>query len=129
MESKKKYSWSDKTILVVEDDDISRIYLSEILGETDAEILYVNTGKEAVDTCRLNPSIDLILMDIRLPGQNGYLATKEIKGFRTGIPIIAQTALAGPSEKIRCIKAGCIDYISKPYGSDQLLRKILKYIS
>jgi hypothetical protein len=96
----------------------------KILGK---EILKAGTGVEAVEACRQNPDIDLILMDINMPEMSGYEATRQIREFNKKVVIIAQTAfgLSGDSEK--AIDAGCNDYIAKPIKKEELLTLIHKY--
>jgi CheY-like chemotaxis protein len=80
----------------------------------------------AVETCRNNPDIDLVLMDIQMPEMNGYEAVRMIRTFNQKLVIIAQTAfgLSGDSEK--SLAVGCNDYMSKPIsktGLETLLQK------
>ena len=117
------YSWKKKKILIVEDDKMSLIYLQEILKLTQAEMIYVADGKAAIDMIKNDPSIDLILMDIKLPGISGFEATEIIRRF-SDIPIIAQTAYAMADDYKRMIQVGCNDYISKPIKRKKLLVKI-----
>lgn len=70
---------------------------------------------EAVQICRNNPDIDLILMDIKMPELNGYEATKQIRQFNKDVIICAQRAYALLGDKEKAIEAGCNDYISKPF--------------
>jgi CheY-like chemotaxis protein len=77
-------------ILAAEDDKISRRLISAIVKEK--ELLVARTGIEAVDICRNNPDIDLILMDMQMPGLNGYEATQQIREFNKTVIIIAQSA-------------------------------------
>ncbi|TXE16719.1 response regulator [Psychroserpens burtonensis] len=114
-------------VLIADDDEISRILMSTIVKNHSAVILKAVTGKEAVDICRDNPDIDLILMDIQMPDLNGYEASRQIRKFNKDVIIIAQTgfALNGDNEKV--IKAGCNDYISKPFNKVKLLAVIKKY--
>jgi CheY-like chemotaxis protein len=66
----------------------------------------------------------MILMDIQMPVMDGYEATSIIKRQNPSIKIIAQTAYAMPNDNIKCIEAGCNDYISKPINTQLLLEKI-----
>ncbi|MEI6678979.1 MAG: PAS domain-containing protein [Mariniphaga sp.] len=102
-------------ILIAEDDDISEMLISISVKEISKEILIVRTGVEAVESCRNNPDIDLILMDIQMPEMNGYEATREIRKFNTKVVIIAQTAFALTGERDLAMAAGCDDYIAKPF--------------
>ena len=85
------------------------------------------SGSEAVEVCRSNPDLDLILMDIQIPVMNGYEATRQIRQFNKDVIIIAQTAYALHGDKEESIKAGCNDYISKPIKKDELVSLIQKY--
>jgi two-component system, cell cycle response regulator DivK len=123
-----QYNWSDYTILIAEDDVSSTFFLKEVLKDTEAEILHAPNGKIAVEICKKNPSISLILMDIKMPVINGYDATRAIRLFRPDLPIIAQTADATYNHSRLCIEAGCNDYISKPIDSIELLQKISAFL-
>ena len=92
MEVGKQYKWSEKKILVVEDDESSAMLLKEILKGTGARVKYTTLGGEAVEYMRKNPHTDLILMDIQLPDKDGLTATREIKSFAGDVVVIAQTA-------------------------------------
>ncbi|GEM_PF-1607032 len=119
---------SNVKILIVEDDDISAIFLKESLEELNAEILNVQTGEEAVTICKTVSDIDIILMDIKLPGIGGYEATRRIREFNKQVFIIAQTAFALLGDKEKAIEAGCDDYISKPINTEVLLQLINKHL-
>lgn len=113
----------DKTILIVEDIESGYWLLESMLKKLGAQILWARNGQEAVDTCA-SSTIDLILMDIRMPVMDGIDATIKIKKFNPSIPILAQTAYAQEEERDRFIEAGCNDYISKPIEQDELFLKI-----
>lgn len=115
-------------ILIVEDDEDSQILISILVDKLATEILSVCSGSEAVKTCRNNPDIDLIFMDIQMPDMNGYDATRQIRQFNKDVVIIAQTAFALAGDKEKAINAGCTDYISKPLIERDLLKVIHKYI-
>ncbi|WP_066629615.1 PAS domain S-box protein [Labilibacter marinus] len=106
--------FSGENILIAEDDDVSYLFLKKVLSEYNLKVWRAETGLEAVNKAVYDKSIDLILMDIQMPQMDGIQATYEIKDARPGLPIIAQTANAFDDERIKCLEAGCIDYISKP---------------
>ena len=114
-------------ILIVEDDAISKLLIMKAVTKFSSEILTVSTGIKAVEACRNNPDIDLIMMDINMPVMNGYEATKEIRQFNKKVIIIAQTANAFAGDKNNAIAAGCNDYISKPINRDLLNKTVQKY--
>lgn len=114
-------------ILIVEDDETSEILLSVMVKEFSKEILKASTGNEAVEMCHNHPDIDLILMDIQIPGLNGYMATHQIRQFNKEIIIIAQTAFAQSGDREKSIKAGCNDYVAKPISKAELLSIIQKH--
>jgi signal transduction histidine kinase/ActR/RegA family two-component response regulator len=126
---KTKYSWEGKTFLIAEDDKFSYKFLEGFLRQTKAEVVRAADGKEAVELCRNNKNIDLILMDIQMPEMNGLIATEEIKKYNKRVPIIAQTANAISEERQRCIEAGCDDFITKPVNINELYVKIDKWLS
>jgi hypothetical protein len=115
----------DLNILIAEDDQNSEILMSMALKKFGREILKVKTGLAAVDCCRINPDLDLIMMDVKMPEMNGYDATRQIRQFNKKVVIIAQTAYALIHEKENAIEAGCNDYISKPI-SVELLRGLVE---
>ncbi len=127
--SRVHHNWDGRLFLVAEDDKFSYKFLEGFLKQTKAEVLRASDGREAVEICRNNPNIDLILMDIQMPEMNGLTATEEIKKFNAKIPIIAQTANAINEERIRCLEAGCDDFITKPVNINELYEKIDKWLS
>ncbi len=126
---KSKYIWEGKSILVAEDDKFSYKFLEGFLKQTKANVIHAEDGKQAVDICRDNKNIDIVLMDIQMPELNGLEATTIIKEFSKDLPIIAQTANAIPEERLKCFEAGCNDFITKPVNINELYRKIDKFFS
>jgi signal transduction histidine kinase len=122
-------NWRNKVILVAEDDEVNYRFIEAVFADTQAQLLHVNDGKQAVELCHTIGKIDLILMDIKMPEKSGYQAVREIKSFRKEIPIIAQTAYTLSDDKAKCIQAGCDDYISKPIDIELLFSKINKYFN
>jgi len=114
-------------ILIAEDDETSRQFLSILIKDIGNEILEVQTGSKALKLCRQHPDIDLVLMDIQMPGMNGLEATRRIREFNKKVIIIAQTAFGLSGDREKAIEAGCDDYISKPIKKDELLALIQKY--
>ncbi|MFC2128244.1 PAS domain S-box protein [Bacteroidota bacterium] len=116
--------WNDKTILIAEDMDESYYLMENFLEETNATVLRAKNGSEAIEKCKKEKKIDLVLMDIRMPDMNGLEATEEIKKFRPDLPILAQTAYAIRGDKEKAYEAGCDDYLSKPISPDLLIEKM-----
>jgi signal transduction histidine kinase len=121
---------SGKVILIAEDVETNFKYLQIILSRNhDVKILWAKTGLEAVDLCRKNHDINIVLMDIQLPEMNGFEATRLIKSEYKDLPIIAQTAYATMADLDAITAAGCNDVIVKPLNKSELLRKIAENIS
>jgi len=116
-------------ILIAEDDELSEILLDNYINIYSKEILKVRTGVKAIETCRDNPDIDLILMDIRMPEMGGYEATRHIREFNKKAIIIAQTAYGLSGDREKAIESGCNDYIAKPVNKRELQTLIQKYFS
>lgn len=114
-------------ILIVDDDEASEMLISIALKVFSKEILKARTGIEAVEACRENPDIDLILMDFKMPLMNGYEATRYIRQFNTDVIIIAQTAFETAGDYQMALEAGCNEYILKPFNLDSLKKMIRKY--
>lgn len=114
------YNWDDKIILIVEDDYPSFAYLKTLIGYARGNCIHIQNGLEAISFCKDN-HVDLILMDIQLPGVSGFEATREIKKIKPDLPIIAQTAFALKGEKEKSFEAGCDDYITKPVDKNNLI--------
>ena len=112
-------------ILIAEDDEISEKLITILVNPFRKEVLIANSGVEAVETCRNNPDIDLVLMDIQMPGLNGYEATRQIRQFNKDIIIIAQTAFGLIGDREKALEAGCNDYIAKPLDLN-LLKKLIR---
>jgi PAS domain S-box-containing protein len=116
-------------ILIAEDDETIRKYLSIVIRKISTEILFAKNGLETVKISKSNPDIDLILMDIKMPKMDGYEATKKIREFNKDVVIIAQTAFSFESEQKKVAAAGCNDYISKPINRNVLIKIIGKYFN
>ena len=115
-------------ILIADDDESSAMLLTEIVKKYSKEMLYAETGVEAIEACRSNPDINLILMDIQMPVMDGYEATSLIRKFNKGVIIIAQTAYALMGDRAKAINAGCTDYVSKPLNQNLIIELLEKHI-
>jgi two-component system, cell cycle response regulator DivK len=119
-----------KRILVVEDQPDNRQILRDLLTSADFEVIEAEDG-EAGLAAAAEHRPDLILMDVQLPGIDGYEATRRLKADATlhEVPVIAVTAhaLSGAEQEARA--AGCDGYISKPISPRQLLAKVREYLS
>jgi len=117
-----------KTILIVEDETTNYLILETFLKKHKPEILWAKNGESAIDIARNRTDLDMILMDIRLPGINGMQATQAIRQFNSTIPIIAQTAFAFQDDVDRALKSGCNDLITKPIKQLALIQKMKIYL-
>lgn len=110
------------TILIAEDNNINFLLMQKILSNMNLKtILRATDGIEAVEQCRANPKIDLVLMDIKMPGLDGYEAFDRIKVFRPDLPVIAQTAYSSSEDEAKIMVAGFHGYISKPINKEKLI--------
>jgi len=124
---KEKVTIDNLKILIVEDDEISDLYLTLILNKYAVDIIHAPNGKEAIGCCRNNPDIDLIMMDIKMPEMNGYKAVQEIRKFNKDVVIFAQTAFALSGDKEKALKSGCNEYLKKPVKEADILRLVQKH--
>jgi PAS domain S-box-containing protein len=116
------------TVLVVEDEETSYLYLKEILYRNRLKVIRALNGEEAIRFVKENPEIKLVLMDIKMPVLNGLAATRQIKKLRPELPIIIETAYASADERKSSFEMGCDDFISKPINKEILMRLIRKFI-
>ncbi len=118
------------TVLVIEDNEKNRYLISFILRGAGYEIIEAVTGEDGVVTAqKMHP--DLILMDIQLPGIDGYETTRQIRNSPGGadVPIIALTSYAMTGDRERALAAGCSGYIEKPINPDTILDEIQKFVT
>jgi two-component system cell cycle response regulator DivK len=119
-----------KSILVVEDQEDNRRILRDLLSSKGYEIIEVTDGLAGVEAAKREKP-DLILMDIQLPGIDGYEATRRIKSEPdlAGITIIAVTSYALSGDKQKALEAGCDGYVAKPYSPRKLLAEIEQHLA
>jgi CheY-like chemotaxis protein len=116
----------NKIVLVVEDDEMSFLYLNQLLLLTRCILFHAISGSEALEMFR-SQRFDLIFMDIQLPDIDGTLVTREIRLSDQKVPIIAQTAGKTPDDRDKAMEAGCSEVIVKPYSIEQLFEVVAKY--
>jgi PAS domain S-box-containing protein len=126
--AREDYWGGGQTILIVEDEELNYKFLEILLSNKNITLLWAKNGIEAIEFCRNNLSIALVLMDIKMPIMDGYESLKEIRKFRDSLPIIAQTAYALENEKQRFLQNGFNDYIVKPINKEELLEKVQMYL-
>lgn len=135
IDTEKKALQNDKRVkqivLIAEDGDVNFLFLKTILTKMPQYNFVIHraeNGKEAVEICKENPSINLVLMDIKMPIMDGYEATENIKKLRPKLPVIAQTAFSTDEDIQKAINAGCDDCISKPVDRNLLQTILSRYI-
>ncbi len=124
-----KIDLSGKTVLVVEDNDTSRVYFEAALKKTNATALWAVNGREAVDMFKGTDKIDLILMDLNMPEMDGFEATRQIKAINSDVPIIVQSAYILSGEEQKSYEAGCDEFLSKPIRLNSLLETIARHLA
>jgi len=125
--SNKTYNWSNKQILVAEDEELNWLFVKEMLRQAGASIHRAINGRDVVSQARkLKP--DAILMDIKMPELNGIDAARKIREFNKKVPIIAQSAFVMTEEKEECIRAGCNHFITKPLDRTTIMELIDSYL-
>lgn len=112
-----------KRVLVVEDDPISLRFINLLLKKYGFITISASNGNIALELFK-NNEVDVVLLDIQVPGLNGFELTKEIKKINSKVPVIVQSASDIHDFKERCSCAGCDDYISKPIEREELLLKL-----
>ena len=113
-------------ILIAEDDRPSENVLAAFVKKFSKETLRVRTGTGAVEACRNHPDIDMVLMDIAMPGMDGYEATRIIRQFNPNIVIVAQSANSVKYTRSQALEMGCNDFVTKPFDQ-QTLDELIKF--
>jgi len=118
-----------KRILVIEDHEENRRLLRDLLTSFGYELIEAVTGEEGLTAAEAERP-DLILMDIQLPGMDGYETTRRIKAKQAlnHIPVVAVTSYALSGDDVKAFAAGCDAYVTKPFDPADLLEKIEGYL-
>jgi CheY-like chemotaxis protein len=119
-----------RTVLLVDDDARNIFALSSLLERRGTRVLTATTGSEAIGLIEQTPDIAVVLMDIMMPGMDGYQTMEKIRAnprFRK-LPIIALTAKAMKGDREKCLEAGASDYLAKPVNTEQLLSALRMWL-
>jgi PAS domain S-box-containing protein len=130
-ESTSAKSNSQKTqpvILVAEDDDSNYKYLEIVLKKASFKVLRATNGFDTVEICRSHPEISILLTDLKMPGMDGFEATRQIKKILPNLPIIVLSAFVSSIDENVALAAGCNAYIVKPVSKGTLLETIGKFL-
>jgi HAMP domain-containing protein/CheY-like chemotaxis protein/signal transduction histidine kinase len=119
-----------RTVLLVDDDARNIFALSSVLERRGMEVLTATTGSEAIGVLESRSDVAIVLMDIMMPGMDGYETIQVIRakpGFRR-LPILALTAKAMKGDREKCLEAGASDYLAKPVNIEQLLSALRMWL-
>lgn len=121
--------WSDRVLLIAEDQEEKFIVLSALLKKTGIRIFRARNGKEAIRAIDRIPAIEVVLMDVSMPEMDGIEATHWIKKKFPQKVVIAQTAHRHEMIRKRMMEAGCNDYLQKPILQHVLIETLSKYLA
>jgi len=122
------FDFSEKSILIVEDTETSNRFYNAALSRTNAKLLWAIDGEEALVKLNDNNDIDVVLLDLNLPGISGFEVLKKIRKNDNKISVIVQTAYVLSGEESACYELGADDFITKPIMLDQLLTSLEKHL-
>jgi len=117
-----------RTVLVVEDEDHSMLFLENALSSAGLQVIKARDGKQAVACCEDMQPVDIVLMDLKLPDMSGLEACRQLLRLRPGLKVIAQTAYAMAGDEKAAFEAGCIGYLTKPYTRGALLSALSSHL-
>jgi CheY-like chemotaxis protein len=119
-----------RAVLLVDDDARNVFALSSVLERRGMNVLTATTGNEAIQLIERTPGIAIVLMDIMMPGMDGYQAIEAIRSIpaHRRLPIIALTAKAMKGDREKCLEAGASDYLAKPVNTEQLLSALRNWL-
>jgi signal transduction histidine kinase len=126
--SQRNVDWRSRHILVAEDTRANQFLIRRMLEPSGASLNFVDNGERAVsevlNAAENGTPYDLVLMDMQMPIQSGYEATRRLRDAGIEVPIVALTAAAMEGDRERCISSGCTNYLSKPIARDKLLHVV-----
>ncbi len=122
------FDFTNKSILIVEDTETSNRFYNAALSRTNADLLWAIDGEEALTKLQDNTNVDVVLLDLNLPGISGFEVLKKIRATDKKISVIVQTAYVLSGEETVCYELGANDFITKPIMLDQLLSSLEKHL-
>ena len=118
-----------KKILVIDDDDMNRDILVRRLEKSGFNVEIAKSGEDGVEMVKATP-IDLVLLDVRMTGMDGWQTAREIRKMKgTSLRIIAFSASGGATDRKASVQAGCDEFIAKPFVFDELIARIEELIN
>jgi signal transduction histidine kinase/CheY-like chemotaxis protein len=114
-------------VLLAEDGEDNRDLIASHLWRAGLEVVIAGTGRLAVDAAHAE-HFDVVLMDMQMPELDGYSAARMLRDAGFKIPIIALTAHAMPEDRVKCLDAGCTEYLSKPISRLNLIRTLSRFL-
>lgn len=111
-----------KRILVVDDDSMNLVRTKMILGK-EYDVLLATSGMEALNKLRYE-TVDLVLLDIEMPGMNGMETFERIKSSDVEVPVIFLTASGLEDNVVNAIKLGAVNYLKKPFQPQELMKRV-----
>jgi len=116
-------SLAEKKVLIVDDDVRNLFAVTSLLESQGADVVTADSGTQALEILQREHDFDVVLMDIMMPGMDGYETTQRIRRLpgSEAIPVIALTAKAMPEDRRKCIESGCSDFVPKPVDNDRLI--------
>jgi CheY-like chemotaxis protein len=120
-----------KKVLIIDDDTRTVFALTSTLERFNMEVLSAESGREGIEILQKTPDVDVVLVDIMMPGMDGYDTMRTIREIDRGksLPLIAVTAKAMKDDREKCIEAGASDYVPKPVDIEQLLSRLCVAVS
>ncbi|MEB4589808.1 ATP-binding protein [Candidatus Thiothrix sp. Deng01] len=117
-------------VLLVDDEPMNLFFGSELLNAIGVDVIAVDSGAAALERLA-QQSVELVLMDVSMPGMDGYQTTRQIRAHPrfADLPVIALTAHAITGERERCLAAGMDDYLSKPFAPEQLKALLRRWLN
>lgn len=123
-----KYSWKDEKILIADDDRYCHLLLEKIFRKTGAEIIHAYSGTQALNVLKKDFDVSIAIIDILMPGYNGFEVAEQLKGLRKDLRMVAYTANIIGVSKEKCLKHGFIDCLIKPVLPEDMLNAIQRVI-
>ncbi len=114
-------SQPSQTIIIADDDQISRLLLKKVLKDENFMLIFAENGKDALELVKKHPETELVLMDVKMPDMNGCEVTRLIRQIRPELPVVVLTAFASPEEREKASDAGCDSFITKPVKKNELI--------